>query len=133
MPAIYPVFERPLQGADAFNGNSLSRCLTQLDEMATARQVTPLSRFIDSASMAREILDDEQIAAMGVAEPKWLQPADGLLTIRALLTAAEQENVRFQSRRGDQTETVLAELKQLEELLVSAAADANRFHLLVDM
>jgi len=133
MPAIYPVFERPLQGADAFNGNSLSRCLTQLDEMATARKVTPLSLFIDSATMVREVLDDDEIAAMAVPELKWLQPADGLLTIRALLADADQNNVRFQSRRGDQTESVLAELKQLEELLVAAAADSNRFHLLVDM
>jgi hypothetical protein len=132
MSAIYPAFEKPLVGSDSFNGNSLSRCLSQLDELAASVKVTALSRLIDVATMADE-LDDEDIGAIAVPPVKWFQAADGLLTIRGLLVAAEQNNVRFQSRRGDDTETVLAELKQLEELLVAAAADANRFHLLVDM
>ena len=133
MTAIYPVFEKPLTGSDTFNGNSLSRCLPQLDEMAVAIKVTPLSRFIDSHTMVHEVLDDEAIAAMAVPPLEWLKPEDGLLTVRGILLTAEETNARFHSRRGDDTAVVLRDLKELERLLVSAADEANRFHLLVEM
>ena len=41
--------------------------------------------------------------------------------------------IRFHSRHGDDTEAVLTDLKQLENLLLSAVSETNRFHLLVDM
>src|SRR5215813_1884138 len=85
MPAIYPVFEKPLTGSDSFNGNALSRCLPQLDELAAKLKVTALSHFIDAATMAHEVLDDEDIAAMAALPMKWLRPEDGLLTVRGLL------------------------------------------------
>src|SRR5262245_27557882 len=125
MPAIYPVFEKPLAGSDNFNGNSMSRCLPQLDELAATVKVTPLSRFIDARTMAEEVLDDEQISAMAVPPVQWLQPEEGLLTVRASRIAVEETNRRLHSRRGDDTEAVLAELKQLEDLLVSAATEDN--------
>jgi hypothetical protein len=133
MPAIYPVFEKSRPDSVAFNGNSLSRCLPQLDEMAVAIKVTPLSRFIDSHTMAHEVLDEEAIAALPVPPVKWLEPEEGLLTVRGILREAEQTNAHFHSRRDDDTDTVLRELKELERLLVSAADEANRFHLLVEM
>jgi hypothetical protein len=70
---------------------------------------------------------------MAVPPVKWLQPEEGLLTVRGILAAAEQTNAHFHSRRGDDTGVVLRELKELERLLVSAADESNRFHLLVDM
>ncbi len=133
MPAIYPVFKKPLPNADNFNGNSLSRCLPQLDGIATNTKVTPLSGFIDSNTMAREVLDDEQLANIKVSPVKWLQPEDALLTVRRILAASQEGDIRFQSRRGDDTDSVINELKQLEALLVLAADEGNRFHLLVDM
>jgi hypothetical protein len=133
MPAIYPVFKKLLPTADSFNGMSLSRCLPQLDEIATNTKVTPLSRFIDSNTMARELLEDEQLANMKVPPVSWLEPEEGLLTVRRILAAIQEGDIRFQSRRGDDTDRVISELKQLEALLVSAADEGNRFHLLVDM
>jgi hypothetical protein len=133
MSAVYPVFERPLPNSDGFNGNSLSRCLTQLDEIAAIAKVTPLSRFIDSATMAYEALDEEQLAAMAVPAVKWIQPEDGLLTLRGIMDKIRVGKIPFHSRRGDDTEGVLTDLIQLENLLLSAVEEANRFHLLVDM
>jgi hypothetical protein len=100
MPAIYPVFEKLLPTADSFNGNSLSRCLPQLDGIATNTKVAPLSSFIDSNTMARDVLDDEQLANMKVPPVRWLQPEDGLLTVRRILAAIQEGDIRFQSRRG---------------------------------
>ena len=133
MPAIYPVFERPLPGADSFNGNSFSHCLTQLDEIAGIAKVTALSRFIDRATMAYEALDEEQLGAIAVPPVKWIQPEEGLLTVRGIMDMIGLAKIRFHSQRGDDTEGVLTDLQQLENLLLSAAGEANRFHLLVDM
>ena len=133
MPAIYPVFEKPLPDANNFNGNFLSRWLRNLDETASSIDVTPLSRFIDSNTMAREVLDDEQITDIPVPPVRWHRAEDGLAVVRGILSTIELKDARFHSRRGNETEAVVRELRQLEGLLVSAALYSNRFHLLVDI
>jgi hypothetical protein len=133
MSAIYPAFESPLPSASDFNGNCLSRWLKRLNEISASANVTELSRFIDSGTMALEVLDDEQLAAMRVPPVAWHYPNDGLQTVRGLLTAIEEGKIRFLSPRGDETEVVLNELRNLEGLLSSASLTGNRFHLLVDM
>src|ERR1700674_4878122 len=107
MPAIYPVFERPLPRADSFNGNSLSRHLRQLDEIASAIKVSLVSRFIDNSTMAHELLDDE-LAAMSVPQVEWYDARDGLLTLHGILAAIQQSDARFHSRRGDDTQALLS-------------------------
>ena len=133
MPAIYPVFERPLPEANKFNGNFLSRWLRNLDERASSIDVTQLSRFIDSNTMASEVLDDEQLANIPVPPVQWHRAEDGLVVLRGILSVIEPNDARFHSRRGDEREALVRELRQLEDLLVSAAHDSNRFHLLVDI
>jgi hypothetical protein len=119
--------------ADSFDGHLLSRYFRQLDEIATNAKVTPLSRFIDSNTMAHEVLEDEQLAKIKMPPVTWIPPEDGLLTVGRILSAIQEGDIRFQSRRGDETDAVINELKQLESLLVSAADEGNCFHLLVDM
>jgi hypothetical protein len=133
MPAIFPAFEHPLSGADDFSGQTLSRALKQLDEIAVATKVKPLSRFIDARTMAHEFLDGEQLATMTVPSVVWYELNDGLETVRAILAAIENNATRFPGRRGDETEAVTSELRQLEGLLASVANETNRFHLLIDM
>ena len=133
MPAIYPVFEHPLAGADGVNGNALSRHLKQLDQIAVAERVTPLSRFIDSHTMAYNTFDDDQLATMKIPAITWFSIEEGLQTLRSILASIERNVPRFESRRGDETGAVSKELKELEKLLASVAANDNRFHLLIDV
>ena len=133
MTAIYPVFKRTLTGADLFNGIAISRNLKQLDELASSTNTTLLSRFIDSATMAREVLDDEQLAEMSVPEVAWYEPDEGLSTVRSISAAIRDRDIRIESRRGDETQACLNELEELGRLLISAVDQDNRFHLLVDI
>lgn len=133
MPAIYPVFERPLLDATSFSGNFVSRWLRSLDEIASSIHITPLSRFIDSHTMAHEVLDDQQLDDILVPPVQWYNAEDGLVVVRGILNAIEPKDVRFQSRRGDEVEVLVRELRQLEGLLDSAAQASNRFHLLIDI
>ena len=132
MPAIYPVFERPLPGADSFNGNSLSRCLTQLDEIAAVAKVPALSRFIDSAAMAYEVLDEEQLGAIAMPPVKWIQPEEGLLTLRACRRS--RENVEIWTSPTWDAKVVMETgagylsgiSTNLNELALTAATPADR-------
>lgn len=132
MPAIYPVFERTVTGVDDFPGHVICRNLKQLDELASSTKTTLLSCFIDSATMARDVLDDEQLAKMPVPEVAWFDANEGLNTVRAILAVMRDRNTRIESRRGDETQACLNELEELERLLISADA-GNRFHLLIDI
>ena len=133
MSAIYPTFEHPIADADGFNGNALSRHLKQLDEIAVATRVMPLSRFIDSHTMAYNSFDDDQLAGMKVPAIAWFRIEQGLQTLRTILESIQRDTPPFESRRGDETEAVSKELKELETLLASVANDDNRFHLLIDI
>lgn len=133
MPAVYPVFEKALPGADNFNGDLLSHWLLVLSELALSIGVTPLSRLIDSKTMAQEVLDDKQLADLPVPPVQWHQAEEGLMVVRGILSTIQPNDARFHSRRGDDTEALVSELRQLEALLVTAASDGNRFHLLVDL
>jgi hypothetical protein len=71
MSAIYPAFEHPVARADSVDCPALSRHLKQLDAIAIAERVTPLSRFIDSHTMAYNTLDDDQLAGMEIPAITW--------------------------------------------------------------
>jgi hypothetical protein len=71
--------------------------------------------------MAHEILDGEQLATMTVPSVMWYELNDGLQTVRAILAAIANNATRFQGRRGDETEAVTREFRQLEGLLASVA------------
>jgi hypothetical protein len=133
MSAIYPAFEHPVARADSVDCPALSRHLKQLDAIAIAERVTPLSRFIDSHTMAYNTLDDDQLAGMEVRAITWFLIEEGLQTLRTILASTKRDAPRFETRRGDESDAVSQELKELETLLASVADDNNRFHLLIDI
>jgi len=125
MPAIYPVFEKPLSSAEGFGGHSLSRGLEELDNLAQTLGLMPLSGFIDSNTMAREVLDDDELAEIDLPPVRWFEASEGLKTVSGLLT--------FISEHGDAASDVETDLRQLRELLEEALPTSNHFHLLVDI
>ena len=122
MPAIYPVFERPLPDADNFSGNFLSRWLRNLDETASSIDLTPLSRFIDSNTMASEVLDDEQIADIAVPLPDFDRRGEDLMRERSAVYWPEKINVPLLIMQGgadwrsDVSSQALAFAQKLQEL-----------------
>ena len=133
MTAIYPNFERPLSGADDFDGNFLSSAIDQLDHIAKAIGLPTLTSLIDGANMADAYLDDEEGSRIDLTDVAWHSPNAGLALVRGLVNHIEETDVRVRTRLGDKTDRVIAELKELEQLLVEAEKQSNRFHLLVDI
>jgi hypothetical protein len=94
-------------------GESLARHIDELDELARAHAVTPLSKF-----GWNDDLEGEQVA--------WHDSADGLKTVNSLLIALEQEETWW----DDQVETI-ADLKALAHGLERADAKGISFSLLL--
>ena len=133
MPAIYPVFEKPLSSAEGFGGHSLSRGLEELDNLAQTLGLMPLSGFIDSNTMAREVFDDEELAGIDLPPVQWFEASEGLRTVSGLLAFISEQSDKSLSMFGDAVSAIETDLQQLAGLLEEALRSSNRFHLLVDI
>jgi hypothetical protein len=119
--------ELPGELAAADTGKALLYYQRQIDELAERLELLPLSRFFsrsphDIAAYLRTQgvepnLDD-------LPEEVWHDAADGLRTVRALLTALGQGPGSL-----PQPEKIVADLRVVERILVVAEREAIRFHL----
>ena len=116
----------------ACNGKALTAAQTALDALAASLAVTPLSNFVRagieevSEFHADEGLDtDEMAEAMADLPPtEWVEPAEGLATVSALLQRLREEPHQISNQ-----ERVVKALDQLHRLLVAAQKQGARFHL----
>lgn len=80
------------QGEGFVYGQSLGQCggLDELDSIAVAAGVQPISSFMDYSAM----FDDEERKDMGLppAEDKWSPIEDGLKTIEVLIAALKKRS-----------------------------------------
>jgi hypothetical protein len=121
--AFYPVLRSPDIGIDtAVDGKALSRASDLLDRLALDAGVTPLTQFISVESDDYGILEDTGIE---LPATNWFSAADGLRTVRALLSGVTQA--------GEGNGALLADLRALEKVLVQADERHVEWHLEIDM
>ncbi len=119
--------ELPGEAAIADTGKALLYFHRQIDDLAERLELVPLSRFFsrsphDIAAYLRTQgvepnLDD-------LPEEEWHDPADGLRTARGLLEA-----LRVSPKSVPQPEKIVADLEEIERILIPAEREDIRFHL----
>jgi hypothetical protein len=130
--SFYIVVEGEDPGFDIFvNGHALARYEDALERMAERLHVRPLLEFFsaDENSMAQLLEqgsgDLEWIHHL--PEPQWFAPADGLLTVRALLERLEN----MPAVLGTETPQIAQELHEYERVLRKTALHKLRWHIAV--
>lgn len=129
---MYIVVEGEDPGFDTFvNGRSLARHEDALEKLALGLGVRPLIEFFsaDENSMAlliEEGAGDEELLRK-LPPPQWYPPADGLMTVQALLQALRDDPQQL----GTEGKQVLSELKEYAEVLEKARDREMRWHLAV--
>src|SRR5262245_30181977 len=123
------VLQQVLSGdaANADSGKALLYYQRQIDELAERLELVPLSRFFsrsphDIAAYLRTQgvepnLDD-------LPEEEWYDAADGLRTARGLLEALADA-----PKSVPQPEKIIADLQEIERILIVAERETTRFHL----
>jgi hypothetical protein len=112
--AVVPYFKKRVGDIATFcSGESLARHVDELDEIARAHAVVPLSAF-----GWNDDLEDEPVV--------WHAPADGLKTVNVLLIALEQEETGW-----DDHAATIADLKQIAHALERADAQGIPFSFLL--
>ncbi len=125
--ALYIALEKPIPGFDASSvcGKSLEKAHARLDGIARERGLTPLGDFLST--------DPEDVRAFFGAEglqlpaEQWFDPAEGLRTIRGLLSYLRENPAGVNPARR-----VREDLEAAEAVLLAAAEHGVRFHLAVD-
>lgn len=127
------VLEQELPGVAAvpMDGKALIHRQHDLDELAAALGVPPLTQFVSSDPLAvgrylqQQGLDPDDFPLPDVA---WFPAADGLQTVRGLLARLrEKPDAVLDAQR------IVRDLQAMEALLTPAAAAPVRFHLQSDM
>jgi hypothetical protein len=124
--ALYVALEKEVPGVDASSvcGKALAKAQARLDGIARQHGLTPLEDFLSVAPEdVAALLGDEGEAPEGLGLPaeQWFDPADGLRTVRGLLTHG-----------GDRPAGVRDDLEATERVLLAARQHGVRFHLALD-
>jgi len=130
--SLYIVVEGEDPGFDIFvNGHALARNEDSLERLAESLQVAPLLQFFSADENSMCLLLDQGAGdpewASHLPEPQWFDPADGLLTVCALIRFLVSTPVSL----GSETLPILSELREYERVLVKTAAHKLRWHLAV--
>jgi hypothetical protein len=132
--AYYIVPEREVPGLDCFvNGKSLAHIPGRvLDRICRQAGVRPLTEFLSSGPEEdAEFFEEEGIDPPpgGFPPVQWFEPADGLRTVRGLLTRVSELAAVADRGYGKGVEE---DLRQYEEVLVGLEQAGVRWHLEVD-
>jgi len=127
--ALFIVLERAIPGVDSssIGGNSLSRNLGWLDEVARNLNVRPLSDLISvDPKEAAAFLEGEgeTLTDLPLPSEEWFHADDGLRTVEALLNHAKSASADDQR--------LLRDLTDCKHLLDRAREEGVRFHFAVD-
>jgi hypothetical protein len=127
--AFYIVLEREIPGFDTgVNGKALSRADKILDTLAEQAGVQPFMHFFSaSPEKLAAFAEGEGIDVQDKTFPpeRWFSAEDGLKTVDALLRVAE-------SKRIEQVERIVDDLREFHKVLTVARANNVRWHLAVD-
>ena len=130
--SLYIVVEGEDPGFDIFvNGQALARNEDALERLAESLSVAPLLQFFSADENSMCLLLDQGAGdpewARNLPEPQWFDPADGLMSVRALIRFLADTPVGF----GSETLPILGELREYERVLEKTAQYKLRWHLAV--
>jgi hypothetical protein len=129
---MYIVVEGEDPGFDIFvNGRSLARNEDALERLSLRLGVRPLIEFFSADENSMSLLIEEgagnQDLLRRLPPPQWYSPADGLVTVRALLAALSGEPQLLGTEGGQ----VISELREYDRVLEKTRARDLRWHLAV--
>lgn len=130
--SLYIVVEGEDPGFDIFvNGHALARNEDALERLAGRLKVAPLLEFFSADENSMALLLEQGAGnaewAEHLPQPQWFNPADGLLTVCALIDFFLAHPVAL----GSETAPALSELREYERVLRRAAQHELRWHLAV--
>lgn len=142
------MLNKKVRGSDDFSSYALAGCIDTLDRIAKANGITPpLSGLMcDPEAEAEDLPEGE------VLEDRWYNPQVGLQTVTGLIRELENADGRARAKvdkggvltplvresgvksgmDGKWAETVLVDLKKLEEILQIAVKKDAQFILMLD-
>src|SRR3981189_2844039 len=129
---MYIVVEGEDPGFDIFvNGRSLGRHGDGVERLALRLGVRPLIEFFSADENSMSLLIEEgggnQELMRRLPPPQWYAPAEGLRTVKALLTALEVDPQQL----GTEGEQVLSELLEYAHVLEKTMERKLRWHVAV--
>jgi hypothetical protein len=130
--SLYIVVEGEDPGFDIFvNGHALARNEDALERLAESLGVAPLLQFFSADENSMCMLLEQGAGDPGWArhlpEPQWFDPAQGLVTVKALMRFLSETPASF----GSETQPVLTELREYETVLAKTLKHHLRWHLAV--
>ena len=130
--SMYIVVEGEDPGYDIFvNGRALARYEDALERVALRLGVRPLIEFFSADENSMSLLIEEGAGnpelMRRLPPPQWYSPADGLATVRALISALEDDPQQL----GTEGPQVLTELEEYARVLDKANRAGHRWHLAV--
>ncbi|MGB8261661.1 MAG: hypothetical protein WCE75_14965 [Terracidiphilus sp.] len=130
--SLYIVVEGDDPGYDIFvNGHALARNEDALERMAERLNVRPLLEFFSADENSMALLLEQGAGdpewMRHLPQPQWYDPADGLLTVRALIELLSASPVAL----GSETPAVLLELREYERVLRKTSQRSLRWHIAV--
>lgn len=130
--SFYIVVEGEDPGFDTFvNGHALARNEDALERLAESLHVDPLLEYFSADENSMCLLLDQGAGdpdwAQNLPAPQWFDPADGLVTIRALIRYLIASPVCL----GSETSRVLNELREYERVLEKTRKRNLRWQLAV--
>lgn len=128
--SMYIVVEGEDPGFDIYvNGRALARQEAALERLAHTLGVQPLLHFFSADQNSMALLIQEGAGNPELLDhlppPQWFQPADGLVTLQALITTLQIEPRRI----GAESASVLSELLEYVCVLRKAEERGLRWHL----
>jgi hypothetical protein len=129
---LYIVVEGEDPGFDIFvNGHALARHEDTLERVAERLGVSPLLEFFSADENSMALLLDQGGGnaewAHQLPDPQWFDPANGLVTVCALMGFLEGAPAAL----GSDTGQVVSELREFERVLRKTAQRDLRWHLAV--
>lgn len=130
--SMYIVVEGEDPGFDTYvNGRLMARHEDALELLALQLGVRPLIEFFSADENSMSLLIEEGAGnrelLRSLPPPQWYSPADGLVTVRALVKALDEDTQQL----GTEGEMVLSELLEYEQVLKKTCDRKMRWHLAV--
>jgi hypothetical protein len=130
--SLYIVVEGEDPGFDIFvNGHALARNEDALERLAERLGVSPLLEFFSADENSMALLLEQGGGnpewMHSLPDPQWFNPANGLMTICALLRFLD----RWPAALGSETAQVASELREYERVLRKTSTRDLRWHLAV--
>jgi len=130
--ALYVALEKRDAIDSEMDGKALSDAIEELNPLCSELGVKRLWEFYsENPEEMAEFLQDDDGNAEGQAFPlepeQWFSPAEGLLTVRALIDRLGENGAEIERSDG-----VLGDLRQMERILVDAERSGIGWHLAVD-